>query len=294
MKLSLKNIGKLKEATIEINGLTVIAGENNTGKSTVGKALYSMLTVICELDHEINSGGFKQGLTNQINSVFNGKINTLYTEKVGEITLTIKNNQIYTELLNNEVKSTSEIPNLKVESVYLYNGFNIDEVKDGSTVYFQDSYLNEIFEAVGLNSDYNEFTVRNLSTGLKIFLDIKTLLENGTLKEKSTLILDGPEAYLHPTWQILFAELIVLLQKKMGIHILLNTHSPYFLDAIETYGIRYGISEKCNYYLASNIDETSAVIKEVTNNLELIYRELARPLQTLENMRYEEDGPMPT
>ena len=41
MQLSLKNIGKLKQAEIEINGITVIAGENNTGKSTVSRALFS-------------------------------------------------------------------------------------------------------------------------------------------------------------------------------------------------------------------------------------------------------------
>ena len=41
MKIYLKNIGKVKEANIEIRGITVIGGENNTGKSTVGKALYS-------------------------------------------------------------------------------------------------------------------------------------------------------------------------------------------------------------------------------------------------------------
>ena len=36
MKLTLKNIGKIGTASVEINGITVIAGENNTGKSTVG------------------------------------------------------------------------------------------------------------------------------------------------------------------------------------------------------------------------------------------------------------------
>ena len=40
MKLSIKNVGKLKEADVEINGITVIAGENNTGKSTVSKTLF--------------------------------------------------------------------------------------------------------------------------------------------------------------------------------------------------------------------------------------------------------------
>ena len=44
MKLSIKNVGKLKEADVEINGITVIAGENNTGKSTVGKVLWSIFS----------------------------------------------------------------------------------------------------------------------------------------------------------------------------------------------------------------------------------------------------------
>ena len=35
MKLSIRNVGKLKEADVEINGITVITGENDTGKSTV-------------------------------------------------------------------------------------------------------------------------------------------------------------------------------------------------------------------------------------------------------------------
>ncbi|WP_276946094.1 AAA family ATPase, partial [Eisenbergiella massiliensis] len=42
MKLSLKNIGKIETASVEINGITVIAGENNTGKSTVGRALFAV------------------------------------------------------------------------------------------------------------------------------------------------------------------------------------------------------------------------------------------------------------
>ena len=36
MKLHLENIGLIQDATIEMQGITVIAGENGTGKSTVG------------------------------------------------------------------------------------------------------------------------------------------------------------------------------------------------------------------------------------------------------------------
>ena len=42
MKFSIKNVGPLEKADVEIKGLTVIAGFNDTGKSTVGKVAYSL------------------------------------------------------------------------------------------------------------------------------------------------------------------------------------------------------------------------------------------------------------
>ena len=40
MKLEIENIGKIREAEVELNGITVVAGANNSGKSTIGKVLY--------------------------------------------------------------------------------------------------------------------------------------------------------------------------------------------------------------------------------------------------------------
>ena len=42
MKIMLNNIGKIHDVVLELNGITAIAGENNTGKSTVGKALFTI------------------------------------------------------------------------------------------------------------------------------------------------------------------------------------------------------------------------------------------------------------
>lgn len=42
MKLRIDNFTLIKRAEIDIDGITVIAGNNNTGKSTVGKVLYSI------------------------------------------------------------------------------------------------------------------------------------------------------------------------------------------------------------------------------------------------------------
>jgi predicted ATPase len=43
MEISIKNIGSLPKAKIIFEGLTVIAGENDTGKSTIGKLLFSII-----------------------------------------------------------------------------------------------------------------------------------------------------------------------------------------------------------------------------------------------------------
>lgn len=59
MKISLRNIGKLREADVEINGVTVIAGENNTGKSTVGKALFSVFNGFFEVKRTIKDDKFR-------------------------------------------------------------------------------------------------------------------------------------------------------------------------------------------------------------------------------------------
>lgn len=53
MRLKIENIAKVASADIKLNGITVIAGENNTGKSTVGKVLFSLLNCFYNIDHSI-------------------------------------------------------------------------------------------------------------------------------------------------------------------------------------------------------------------------------------------------
>jgi len=46
MKLILKNIGLLESAEVQLNSLTVIAGENDNGKSTIGKVVFCLIKAI--------------------------------------------------------------------------------------------------------------------------------------------------------------------------------------------------------------------------------------------------------
>lgn len=416
MKLSLKNIGKIETASVEINGITVIAGENNTGKSTVGRALFAVFNSFYNIQKQIESERvqnienlidmmyrnvtnrytrrfdsgeiaqkivaqiylykddteavkdiivktilqydenfekhindnsideyivrikdglnvadpdiFKSVLEKKLDAEFAGEVNNIFTDKTGEIVLSIKDTNIIVTIEDNAVKSVVGKIDLHTQTVYIDDPFVIDEVRytygiDNSSLdhrgYLREklnkennaNLIDEIIASNKLDNIYRKIStvisgdivknkrsglgyqrknidkvldVKNLSTGFKTFAILKTLLMNGTIEYNGTIILDEPEIHLHPEWQLLFAELIVLIQKEFGVPILLNTHSPYFLNAIEVYAVKYGINDRCKYYLASSQDDIST-IGDVTNNIELIYSKLARPLQELENER---------
>ncbi|MEA3354318.1 MAG: AAA family ATPase [Campylobacterota bacterium] len=53
MNLHIKNIGMIKDATIKLDGLTVIAGENNMGKSTFGKLIFTIIKSISRYKEDL-------------------------------------------------------------------------------------------------------------------------------------------------------------------------------------------------------------------------------------------------
>lgn len=53
MKLNINNFAKINQAEVIVDGITVIAGENNTGKSTVGKILFSLFNALSDIESRI-------------------------------------------------------------------------------------------------------------------------------------------------------------------------------------------------------------------------------------------------
>lgn len=53
MKLKIENVAKIEHAEIEINGITVIAGNNNTGKSTIGKVVFSLFNSLSDIESKL-------------------------------------------------------------------------------------------------------------------------------------------------------------------------------------------------------------------------------------------------
>lgn len=132
--------------------------------------------------------------------------------------------------------------------------------------------------------------VENLSTGLKSLLIIRRMLEQNLLITKDVIVFDEPEIHLHPEWQVLYAQVLVLLQRAFDLTMIVTTHSHYFLEAIDIFSKKYGRKEVAHYYL-SHIHRGSAEIEEVTNNMEKIYKLMADPIAMLDSLRMEiEDG----
>ncbi len=79
MRLKLENIGIIEEADIRLDGLTVIAGENDSGKSTVGKVLYSLIKTLQYANKYIGADGKSEKrepikFNEAIKEVFNAQI----------------------------------------------------------------------------------------------------------------------------------------------------------------------------------------------------------------------------
>lgn len=437
MRIQLENIGKIHQAQIDLNGITAIAGENNTGKSTVGKALFCIFNSFYHLNQKIRlarremiakavydsfnkfnsdtgysiystnvadailqnknqyliegqeqaltnllrhnlhdswtvtranapiitlelvqnmSGRIKQVLDipeeqtfirvleNTLKQEFSSKVmNFHHSHDIGKIALQIKNKTLQMHIKNNKITQAKNLLELQTQAIYLDDPFVLDELElksqglFGEQMQYSDSVthrghlknllkaetaspnvetamkqivadtkLKKILTKINSVCDFDmkkaddaladsfvflegthQLSAENISTGLKTFIILKRLLYTGYLEENGLLILDEPEVHLHPQWQILFAEIIVLLQKEFGMHILLTTHSPYFLRAIEVYSAKYHIADKCKYYLA-DIKNGDAFFEDVTTQTNKIYKKLVLPFENLQRTIYSE------
>lgn len=416
MKLRIKNVAKIKSAELTLNGITVIAGNNNTGKSTVGKVIFAIFNSMVNIDQRIDKqkqdliyamllrkteGTFVQdgveysasrvplsrlnrmarelliqneeqdekGIIRNILSRINDdigereqdiweevqKIKQLPRERLIKSAVTTYFDAIFYSEINNknhkdeDALLEAEIRNKNIRmifrdnicqeldqqiairnnAVYLDNPFILDFLNDGAfnlnpierivvsklrkipdevedvvQINLMEERLKDVMQCINkvsagvMQQDeaktfcYKDDTigeplsVNNLSTGLKSFLIIKTLLKNGALKEKDVLILDEPEIHLHPEWQMIYAEIIVLLQKTFDLTIILTTHSPHFLEALQFFAQKYKIDDKCNYYLSKET-ENDCEIEDASCDIRKIYKQMVEPSIYLDKLKFK-------
>jgi len=331
MELQLKNIGMIKEANVKIDGLTVIAGENDTGKSTLGKALYFLMTFLLDIDKVIDNNFTKneeKRLLRLSKLIFDNQLSNKSSFalkiKSGVYQFGIEDNDITheddfeikidrddcklpimveTPLVWNLSKFFNQMANIQSQVGMFGDELSIDYpflLKDlhfrlmvGSSkesYHVEDeicSLINGKFKKDELGNYYFErenkkISLLNTATGIKYFGIFQVLSQNNYLNKDTILILDEPEVHLHPKWQLEMAKVIVELVKK-GVKIVVNSHSPYMIEALKRYSEVKNIEDKTNFYLAED-----GYIKQIENSnpltLEKTFEKLSEPFDIFDEM----------
>lgn len=133
--------------------------------------------------------------------------------------------------------------------------------------------------------DGMKLRISNLATGSKMFSIIKMLLKMGELDKTTMLVLDEPEAHLHPMWQNAFAEVIALLVKKLEVSVLLTTHSPNFMLAIDAYMRKHEITNKTNFYQTAILEDGFVKYECLNDDMGKIYQDFLQYLSEVKMLR---------
>ena len=75
--------------------------------------------------------------------------------------------------------------------------------------------------------------VKNIAAGMKVFAILRLLADRGHLNSDTLLLMDEPEIHLHPAWINVLAKVIAVIVKDIGASVVMTTHSPQLLMAIE-------------------------------------------------------------
>lgn len=84
-------------------------------------------------------------------------------------------------------------------------------------------------------SSGESYAIKEVATGIKSFALIQSLLQKGLLTERTLLIIDEPEAHLHPQWTVEYARIITTLHRELGVKFLLATHSPRLVQSLSLF-----------------------------------------------------------
>lgn len=395
MRLILENIGMLKKADIEINGISLIAGPNDSGKSTINKLFYSVVRglnldrktfeteknkllkkdyqdvikvlkankidttdiqtddITKEWIKKTSSLQEKINITEHQKTEFTNKIHRLnYYYNLNYDSKDAREEEIYQYLTNEFNKQISSVylekeSRVEIIDIVESSSFNIDEYRNSAKIvslesnidlYYNDAIFiesplaidntleshislfeseekitrgrkthlqkvlsnqlpkntnvsqehsviieeitNKIFqimngevivdsvEGITYRKNGEDIDIDNVAIGIKSFGIIQLLIKKNRLNSRTLLIIDEPEVHLHPNWQIKYAEILVLLSKYLDIPMLLTSHSPYFIEALEAFSKKYKFTEQTKFYLTEKTEDFKfAEVKDVSDNI---------------------------
>lgn len=128
-----------------------------------------------------------------------------------------------------------------------------------------------------------DIDVKDAATGVKTFAYMSQLLRNGWLDKETLLMIDEPEAHLHPQWIVEFARLLVKIHKELGVKVLVASHNPDMVAAIQSIAQKEEVIDKTVFYLAQRgKDESRYVFSDKGTDISDIFTSFNIALSRIE------------
>lgn len=116
-------------------------------------------------------------------------------------------------------------------------------------------YSNEQKRFLYKRKDGQTFPLFESATGIKSFAFLQLLLKSGAVNDRSLIIIDEPEAHLHPQWIVEYARVLVELCKKTRAKFFIATHSTDMVSALRYISEKERTLEDLSFYCAGPFDE---------------------------------------
>ncbi len=124
-----------------------------------------------------------------------------------------------------------------------------------------------------IREDGLDIKLDDVATGFKAFAYIQRLLKNGHLNSNTLLMIDEPEAHLHPQWIVEFARLLVLLNKELGVKIMVASHNPDMVAAIQAISRKEELTDVTRFYIAESSETPYKYsYRDLGNDIEDIFK----------------------
>lgn len=186
--------------------------------------------------------------------------------------------------INSQWKDLNILLRRKVESQYSKEIDNIikNEILHGDASVVEDAYGRR--EIVYNRSDGKQFNLLDCATGVKSFSILQLLIKNGFIDKHTLVILDEPEAHLHPQWIVEYARMVVMIHKVIGTKFFIASHSTDMVSAIRYIAEKEQCLKPLSFYLAEEDEENpnQYIYKDLHTNIEPIFDSFNKSFDKIE------------
>ncbi|MBO7463946.1 MAG: AAA family ATPase [Bacteroidales bacterium] len=175
----------------------------------------------------------------------------------------------------------TKVENFKAENIKEIQS-RIHDITGGAVIDKKDIFGNKEL-SFKRASDNLTIKLEQMATGIKSFAYLDRLLEYGYLTQGNILILDEPEAHLHPQWIVEFARMLVKIHKETGLFIMLASHDPDMVSAIRYIAEKEEVLDDTTFYLAEQ-DKNAETFsyKELGHDIEPIFASFNKSFDLIE------------